>query len=289
MMGRAAMLPLGRTTGRIFVAWRPITALMEVEPIMGVPSMLPKTPPLLMLKVPPSMSDNWILSSLAFFARAANSRSTPTMDSCSTLRITGTTKPRGLAAAKPMSTYSRKTRSFPSTQALMLGICIRALAAALMKMDWKPSLALWAASNVSLYCFRNSMKGDISTSWKVDRAAWVSWAFLRFLAMAIRIRGILILRSGRSAAAAADCAAGAAGASALAAGAGAAGAAGTSAAGAASGGGAPPVLIEQSFLPTSAVSSAWMQISVSTPESSAATSTVTLSVSMAAMIWPLLT
>merc|ERR1719253_544429 len=111
-----------------------------------------------------------------------------------------------------MSTYSRKTMSDPSTVALTEGICSRALAAALRKTDWKPSLMPCADSNISLYSFRNAMRLLMSISWNVDRAACVFCAFLRFLAMAWRMRGILILRSGRAPAAGAAAASRTAGA-----------------------------------------------------------------------------
>jgi hypothetical protein len=86
--------------------------LMECMPRMadwgglmiGVPIMLPNTPPLEMVKVPPAMSSMVMLSVRAFLARSAMPSSICAMDCASTLRSTGTTSPRGDATATEMST-----------------------------------------------------------------------------------------------------------------------------------------------------------------------------------------
>jgi len=72
--------------------------------MMGVPSMLPKTPPLEMVKVPPAMSSSEMASARAFLASSPSVPSTCAKDRDCALRMTGTTRPRGLATATLMST-----------------------------------------------------------------------------------------------------------------------------------------------------------------------------------------
>jgi hypothetical protein len=100
--GPASALTL-TATGRCLMACMPRIAdcggLM-----MGVPIMEPKTPPLEMVKVPPAISSSAIASARARFARSAIAASMPASDRPSTLRMTGTTSPRGEETATEMST-----------------------------------------------------------------------------------------------------------------------------------------------------------------------------------------
>lgn len=77
--------------------------------MMGVPISEPNTPPLEMVNVPPAISSSAIWSARARLARSPSASSTCGMDMPSTLRSTGTTKPRGDATATDMSQYSRYT------------------------------------------------------------------------------------------------------------------------------------------------------------------------------------
>eukprot|EP00982_Pelagococcus_subviridis_P009824 30948-Pelagococcus_subviridis.AAC.3 len=67
--------------------------------MMGVPFKLPKTPPLLIVNVPPVISSSDSVPSLAFFPYAAIWASTSANDIASTSRSTGTTRPFGALTA----------------------------------------------------------------------------------------------------------------------------------------------------------------------------------------------
>jgi len=84
------------------VAWSPSAADVVIDPMSGVPSMLPKTPPLVIVKVLPVISLMLSLSCFANPARKAKSSSTSLSDFDYMFLITGVTKPLGVAAAKPM-------------------------------------------------------------------------------------------------------------------------------------------------------------------------------------------
>ena len=71
--------------------------------MMGVDSMLPKVPPLLMEKVPPVSSSMPSLPSRAFWPNSAIFFSMSAKLIWSALRRIGTTRPRGLPTAMPMS------------------------------------------------------------------------------------------------------------------------------------------------------------------------------------------
>ena len=71
--------------------------------MMGVDSIEPKVPPLLIEKVPPVRSSMPSLPSLAFWPNSAIFFSMSAKLIWSTLRSTGTTRPRGEPTAMPMS------------------------------------------------------------------------------------------------------------------------------------------------------------------------------------------
>ena len=71
--------------------------------IMGVDNMEPNTPPLVMVKVPPSISSILILPSRALIANLLISDSTPAKSNNSALRTTGTINPLGELTAIEMS------------------------------------------------------------------------------------------------------------------------------------------------------------------------------------------
>ena len=72
--------------------------------MIGVPASTPKTPTLVIVKVPPLISAGWVLPSRAVavsWLRAAASSSSESRSASLTL---GTTSPRGVAAAMPRLT-----------------------------------------------------------------------------------------------------------------------------------------------------------------------------------------
>ncbi len=70
---------------------------------MGVLSMLPNTPPLVMVKVPPVISSMLSLPSRALIASSLIFASISARLMRSALRTTGTIRPFGLLTAMPMS------------------------------------------------------------------------------------------------------------------------------------------------------------------------------------------
>ena len=71
--------------------------------IIGVDNMEPKTPPLVMVKVPPVISSIVICPSLALIARRFTSLSTPLKLNFSAFLITGTIRPFGPETAIEIS------------------------------------------------------------------------------------------------------------------------------------------------------------------------------------------
>ena len=67
--------------------------------MIGVDIIEPNIPPLVIVKVPPVISSIDNLPSRAFLAKRTTSFSIPSKDSCSALRITGTTRPLGADTA----------------------------------------------------------------------------------------------------------------------------------------------------------------------------------------------
>ena len=72
--------------------------------MIGVVSSEPKTPPLVMVNVPPDSSCRLSLPSLVAAARRLISVSIFAKDICSTLRNTGTARPRSVLTAMPRFT-----------------------------------------------------------------------------------------------------------------------------------------------------------------------------------------
>ncbi len=116
--GLISTLPL-IATGLSLIAWRPRTPVWG-RLMIGVPISEPKTPPLLMVKVPPAMSSMVNLLSRAyscqqqsclssnmlftFLPRSEMACSMPIMSIDSAFRTTGVTRPFGVATATLMST-----------------------------------------------------------------------------------------------------------------------------------------------------------------------------------------
>lgn len=71
---------------------------------MGVPIIDPKTPPLLMVKVPPAISSIVILPNFPLLAKPIKSFSTYANPLDSTFLMTGTMSPLGVATATLTST-----------------------------------------------------------------------------------------------------------------------------------------------------------------------------------------
>ena len=74
--------------------------------IIGVDNIDPKTPPLVIVKVPPVISSTVILPSLARIAKRLTSDSTPLNDRFSAFLITGTINPFGPETAIEISLKS---------------------------------------------------------------------------------------------------------------------------------------------------------------------------------------
>jgi hypothetical protein len=70
---------------------------------IGVDSIDPNTPPLVMVKVPPVSSSMEMVPSRAFSPYSAMAFSMPAKPRLSASRITGTSRPRSLETAIPMS------------------------------------------------------------------------------------------------------------------------------------------------------------------------------------------
>ena len=119
IIGRITIWPL-TTTGLSLMACSPRTAVWG-RLMIGVPINEPKTPPLLMVKVPPAISSMVSLpsrayrnrlvnfqghedSSITFLPRSAMDFSMPTRSMDSVLRTTGVTRPFSVATATLMST-----------------------------------------------------------------------------------------------------------------------------------------------------------------------------------------
>jgi len=71
--------------------------------MIGVPINEPNTPPFEMVNVPPAMSSGVIFPSLPLFPRSSKALSTSAKFRVSQFRMTGTSKPLGVATATDMS------------------------------------------------------------------------------------------------------------------------------------------------------------------------------------------
>src|SRR5690606_33310191 len=119
--------------------------------MMGVDIIEPKTPPLVMVKVPPVISSMVSLLSRALVASSTTAFSMAWSESESVFRMTGTTNPFGADTAIETSTKSLYTISSPSIRALTAGHSFRAVQTALVKNDIKPSPTPCFSLNISLY------------------------------------------------------------------------------------------------------------------------------------------
>ncbi len=165
---------------------------------IGVLIRLPKTPPLVMVNVPPCMS-----SSVSLPSRARTARSLMPLSTCATLRLwqprsTGTTSPLGVLTATAMSTVLCFSIIGPccgsSTMlALTSGKDCSAAAVALTKKPMKPRPMPCFFSNSSLYCLRRSITAPMSHSLKVVSMAAVCCACTRRCAMRWR-SGVIFSR-----------------------------------------------------------------------------------------------
>jgi len=135
--------------------------------------MLPKTPPFVMVKVPPAISSRVILPSRALLAKSARANSRWWKFISWQLRMTGTTSPVGVETAVEMSMKSLYTISLLSITALTTGYSLRAWTDAFIKADINPSLTPCFFVNASYIFVRKSMNADMSISLKVVRLALV--------------------------------------------------------------------------------------------------------------------
>ena len=103
-MGRRAIWPdfSGYSTGRFLMPCMPRMADWGGLR-MGVDIRLPKTPPLVMVKVPPVISESSSVPALARVPKSLMPDSTSAKLMVSQLRSTGTTRPLGPATAMAMS------------------------------------------------------------------------------------------------------------------------------------------------------------------------------------------
>ena len=139
--------------------------------MMGVDNMDPKTPPLVMVNVPPCISSMPNSPSRARMAKRLISASICAKLIVSALRTTGTIKPFGELTAMPMSAYSGKMTSLPSIMPLTAGNCAMACVTALVKKLMKPNPTPCASRKASLYFARRSITGFMSTSLNVVNMA----------------------------------------------------------------------------------------------------------------------
>ena len=135
--------------------------------MIGVESIDPKTPPFVMVKVPPVISSGVILPSLALIANLLMSDSISWSSIPSAFRTTGTMSPLGDETAMPISAYSCKIISLSPICALTVGKSFKDSVTALVKKDIKPKLTPNFSANASLYFFLRSIMGFISTSLNV--------------------------------------------------------------------------------------------------------------------------
>ena len=167
--------------------------------MIGVESMLPKTPPLVMVKVPPVISSRVISPSRTRIASLLISCSTPAKPRPSAFRITGTIRPFGPLTAMEMSQYPNSIMSLPSIMEFTPGYICRARTQALVKKDMNPRPTSCFSLKASLCCLRRSKIGFMSTSLKVVSMAVSFFTETRRLERLL-LRLLMRLRSlGRSA------------------------------------------------------------------------------------------
>ena len=134
--------------------------------IIGVESIDPKTPPLVIVNVPPVISSIVIFPSLALPARSITLRSIWARLIDSALRMTGTINPFGALTAIPDIAIIVVHQFRSVNSRIHRGKCLR-FTYCFCKNDMNPRFTPWVSLNLSLYCFRISIIGSISTSLKV--------------------------------------------------------------------------------------------------------------------------
>ncbi len=139
--------------------------------IIGVLSMDPKTPPLVIVKHPPVISSTVIFPSRTLVAKSLMADSTPAKSSVSASRTTGTIKPLGPLTATEISVLSKLTMSSPSIMLATAGYIFKARTTANVKKLMKPKPTPCFSAKASLYCLRKSMIGFMSTSLNVVNMA----------------------------------------------------------------------------------------------------------------------
>ena len=130
---------------------------------IGVKPVPPMPPRLEMVKHAPCISCGLSLPSRAFLLNSVNSWLISFRPFLSTSLMTGTTRPFGVSAAKPMWKYFFNTRLSPSKDELNSGNCFSALTEALMIKDNGDSFTP-SRSHSLFNCLRNSSKSVMSAS-----------------------------------------------------------------------------------------------------------------------------
>ena len=153
---------------------------------IGVESSEPKTPPLVIVKVPPARSPGVSLPSRARRATSPMACSSAARPRPSAPRTTGTTSPRGVLTAMPRCTWRGFTTSVPSIRALRIGTSRSAWITARAKSDMRPRSTPCLALNRSRCRARSASSSPRSTSLKVVRMAAVRCASTRRAAMVRR-------------------------------------------------------------------------------------------------------
>lgn len=134
--------------------------------MIGAESIEPNTPPLEIVKVPPSISSTANYPFEAFYANSPNVVSTSAkLFNCTSL-IIGTTNPLGDDTATEISIKLRFIISLPSEEIteLTMGRSYKALVDALIKKDISPSFAPCLFKNSSPRSFHIFIISDMSTS-----------------------------------------------------------------------------------------------------------------------------
>src|SRR5690606_14098382 len=144
--------------------------------IIGVDNIEPKTPPLVMVNVPPVISSTVILPSLARVANLLISASMPLKVNNSAFRTTGTINPFGPDTAIEISANSYLIWSCPSIIEFTSGYSSNALVTALVKKDIRPKDTPCLALDASLNSVLSRFISVRFTSLKVVSIAVVFFA-----------------------------------------------------------------------------------------------------------------
>ena len=159
---------------------------------IGVNAVPPMPPRLDIEKQPPDMSAGPSLPSRAFFASSPVSRAISMTPLLSASRMTGTTRPFGVSAAKPIWKYFFRIRfsPLPSSEALKSGNCFSAATTALIRKASRVSL-MPAFSFSLLRLTRRSSRSLMSAS-----SNWVTCGIITQLRARLAPEIFLIFDSG---------------------------------------------------------------------------------------------